>query len=389
MQDARHKILVWLPSPMGDAILSMPALRAIRQHFTSSQISFLARPAIRKVLSPSGFNDAWLEQTSKGPFKIAKMLQPHNFTIAILLKNSFASALAVFLAKIPSRIGYVREGRSLFLTDKLHPPRLPSRRFKPISMIDYYLAVPSWLGADTTNRSLELSVDLQDEQQARAKLPEVFSCKGPIVVLVPGGAFGPSKCWPSDRFAQIADWLIEKYNATVVISVASDPREKQIAGEICDSSKHKLISLAQTPTSLGQLKALFARADLALSNDTGPRHMAIALRRKVITLFGPNDPAWTDTSYENEIQILGQAPCAPCAKPVCKESEHLCMQAITVEIVCDAARRLLENQQTERFIRTGSGLAQISESLCVATDYEAAFRELGLTSIDSPKYEQE
>jgi heptosyltransferase-2 len=303
MQKVKHEILVWLPSPVGDAILSTPALRAIRRKFTFSRISFFAKPAIREVLSPNGFNDAWLEQTDKNPFKIAKMLRPHKFTLAILLKNSFASALAVCLAGIPSRIGYVREGRSLFLTDRLHPPRLSGRRFKPISMIDYYLAVPSWLGANTTNRSLKLSVDPQDEQQARAKLPEVFSCKGPIVVLVPGGAFGPSKCWPSDRFAQIADWLIEKYNAMVVISVASDPGEKYIAGEICDLSKHKLFSLAQTPISLGQLKALFAKADLAVSNDTGPRHIAVALCRKVITLFGPNDPAWTDTGYDRPGRI--------------------------------------------------------------------------------------
>jgi heptosyltransferase-2 len=350
MRDARYEIrdtnlLVWLPSPMGDAVLCTPALRAIRQHFKSSQIAFFAKPVVREVLSPSSFNDIWLEQQDNNPFRIAKKLGARKFTHAILFKNSFASGLAVFLARIPSRIGYAREGRSLFLTDKLYPLKLPDGKFKPLSMIDYYLAISSALGADAADRKLELFIDPQEEQRLRAKLPELFNCDGPIVAIVPGGAFGPSKCWLSERFAQTADWLTTNYNATVVVSVSSAPAEKQIANEICHSSKHKLVNLAERPISLGELKSFFSIADLVISNDTGPRHIAIALRRKVISLFGPNDPAWTDTSYENEIQLIGDVPCAPCRRPVCKESEHLCMQAITAESVCKAAQQLLEKGQ--------------------------------------------
>ena len=354
MQDTRCEILVWLPSPLGDAVLCTPALRAIRQHFKSSKISFFAKPAVREVLSPGSFNDSWLEQQSRNPFTIAKKLKEHKFTHAILFKNSFASGLAASLARIPSRIGYAREGRGFLLTDKLYPPKLPDGKFKPISMIDYYLAIASWLGADTVDRSLELLIDPQKGESLRAKLPEIVNCEGPIVIIVPGGAFGPSKCWPSVRFAQTADWVITNYNATVVVSVASNPVERQIAGEICNSSslslraqrsnlKHKLINLAESPITLGELKSLFSIADLVISNDTGPRHIAIALGRKIISLFGPNDPAWTDTGCEDEIQIVGDVSCAPCSKPICEKKEHLCMQAITVEMVCDAARKLLEN----------------------------------------------
>ncbi|MBA7608765.1 ADP-heptose--LPS heptosyltransferase 2 [subsurface metagenome] len=350
MRDTRYEIrdtnlLVWLPSPMGDAVLCTPALRAIRQHFKSCQISFFAKSVVREVLSPSSFNDIWLEQQDNNPFRIAKKLGAHKFTHAILFKNSFASGLAAFLARIPSRIGYAREGRSLLLTDKLYPPKLPDGKFKPLSMIDYYFAIASALGADTADRKLELFIDPQEEQRLRTKLPEVFNCDGPIVAIVPGGAFGPSKCWLSERFAQTADWLITNYNVTVVVSVSSAPAEKQIANEICNSSKHKLVNLAERPISLGELKSLFSIADLVISNDTGPRHIAIALRRKVISLFGPNDPAWTNTGCENEIQLIGNAPCAPCGRPACKKSEHLCMQAITAESVCKAAQQLLEKGQ--------------------------------------------
>ena len=339
MQD--QNILVWLPSPMGDAILCTPALRAIREHFKSCRISFLAGPAVREVLSPSSFNDAWLEQRRKNPLTTAKMLKEHDFTQAILFKNSFASALAVFLAGIPSRISYAREGRGPLLTDKLYPPRLSNGKFKPLAMLDYYLAIASWLGADTSNRKLELLIDAEEEKSLRSKLPEVADAAGAIVVIVPGGAFGPSKRWSSERFAQVVAWLLANYNATVVVSVAPDPVERQIAAEICGSSKHRLINLAERAISLGELKALFSKADLVISNDTGPRHIAIALQRNLITLFGPNNPVWTDTGYENEIKIVGDAPCVPCDKPICKKPEHLCMQTITVQMVCDAAKKLL------------------------------------------------
>ena len=101
MQDTRDEILVWLPSPMGDAVLCMPALRAIRQHFKSSRITFFANPVVHDVISPNPFNDIWLKQQNKNPFAIAKILKQYKFTHAILLKNSFASALATCLAQIP------------------------------------------------------------------------------------------------------------------------------------------------------------------------------------------------------------------------------------------------------------------------------------------------
>jgi heptosyltransferase-2 len=190
----------------------------------------------------------------------------------------------------------------------------------------------------------ELHVAARDSEQLTARLPELADRSRPIVVIVPGGAFGPSKCWPPKRFAQTADWLIDKYGAVVVTSVAPDATEQQIANEISAISRHNLVNLAQRPMSLTELKALFSIADLVITNDTGPRHIAIALRRKVITLFGPNDPAWTDTGYENEIRIIGDAPCAPCGKPKCRKPQHLCMKSITVEMVFSTAETLFGRQ---------------------------------------------
>ncbi len=383
MQDAKYEILVWLPSPMGDAVLCTPALRAIRRHFKSSRISFFANEVVYKTLSPSRFNDIWIPQQGKNIFKTVKTFKEHKFTHAILFKNSFSSAMAVYMAGIPTRIGYAREGRGFLLTDKLYPPKLSAARFKPSSMVDYYLAISSMLGANTVSSSLELLVDPQEDRKFRAKFPEIADPKGPVVVIVPGGAFGRSKYWLSDRFAQTADWLISNYNATVVVSVSPNPVEKQIAGEICGLSKFKLISLAERPVSLGELKSLFSIADLVISNDTGPRHIAIALQRKVISLFGPNDPAWTETGYKDEIQIIGDVPCAPCAKPTCDQSEHLCMQAITVEMVCNAAKKLLGKNQRQAAVKAEQKFTEISRSFFCDEDYKTGLGESGLTSIDA------
>lgn len=341
--DSREAILVWLPQPMGDAVLCTPALRSIRQRFETNRICFFANNVVRQVLTPNNFNDDWIEQSSRNPFAIAKTLEQYKFTHAVLFKNSFASALVCFLAGIPSRIGYCRQGRGVFLTEKLYPSKISKTKFQPLSMVDYYLAVASWLGADTANRKTELLIDQQDYENLKSSLPEAAGADGPLIILVPGGAFGPSKCWAAERFAETADRLICAFNATVFISVSDNPCEKKIAARIRGSSENNLIDLAQRPLTLGRLKSLFSISDLVITNDTGPRHIAIALGRKVVSLFGPNNPVWTDTGYEDEIQIVGDAACAPCHRPICKKTEHICMQAISVEMVFDAAKKLLEN----------------------------------------------
>ena len=367
---------------MGDAILCIPALRAIRQHFKSAEITFLANPVVQQVLSPSRLNDRWFLPKTACPFATAGALRKEKFTQVVLFKNSFGSVLVVFLAGIPVRIGYARECRGPLLTDKLYPPKLPNGDFKPVSMIDYYLALAGWLGCDTDDRTLELSIDPRQSESLHQKLPELTQAKDPVVIMVPGGTFGPSKCWPAENFAKTADKLIDKYNATIVISVSDDPTEKTIARKICESSNNNLINLAEKPLTIAQLKSLFSAAELVITNDTGPRHIAIGLRRKVVTLFGPNDPVWTDTGYENEIQIVGDAPCVPCARPKCNKPEHLCMESITVDMVYDAAEKLLENH-AKPDSKAKQNFIEMSKGFFVDSDYETTFRKLGLTSLDA------
>ena len=337
----RNNILIWLPSPLGDAVLCTPALRALRKKFCDRIIYFLSEPTVKQILSPNIFNDHWLEINSHNPLTFSQRLRQHNFSTAILFKNSFGSALNTFLAKIPKRIGYARDGRSFLLTDKIQPQRIDRGRFKPLPMVDYYLKIADYLGCNTWNRQLQIPLDTTEQANLPQKIQKLFSSDSPFVILVPGGTFGPSKCWPVERFARVAEHLIKKYNADVFISVSPNQKEQTIAKQISRFASKPLLSSHDTPLSMAQVKSLFANADLVITNDTGPRHIAIAFERKLITLFGPNNPQWTETNYPNEIKIIGTAPCVPCDKPKCKQPDHTCMNSITVGAVCSAADNIL------------------------------------------------
>jgi heptosyltransferase-2 len=337
----RENILIWLPSPLGDAVLCTPALRALRKKFCDQNIYFLASPTVKQLLSPNIFNDQWLETESHNSLTLARRLRRHNFSTVVLLKNSFGSALISFFAKIPQRIGYARDGRSFLLTDKIQPQRIGRGRFKPLLMVDYYLKIAEYLGCDTKDAQLQLPLEIPEKSNMPAKIQKLLSSDAPLVILVPGGTFGPSKCWHAERFARVADHLIEKYNLNVIISIAPNQIEQNIAKQIIRFATHTVHSTLDTPLSITQLKTIFAQADLVITNDTGPRHIAIALKRKLITLFGPNNPQWTETGYRDEIKIIGTAPCVPCDKPKCKQLDHTCMNSITVETVCSAADKIL------------------------------------------------
>ena len=335
----RQKILIWLPSPLGDAVMSTPALRAIRKKYKDAEICFLGNASVKAILSDGHFNNCWFDGGG-GNFALTLRLRKADFTHVILFKNSFGCAFTAFLAGIKNRVGYKRDGRGWLLTDGIVPIKNPDGTFKPAPMVDYYLKIAGMLGCETRDRNLEITVSQKDAEALPVQIKNVINAEKPVVILVPGGAFGPSKCWPADRYGQTAKLLSEKYNAEVLISVAPNEQELKTAETIC-SVANKAVNLGELRLSLGQLKAVFAAAELVLTNDTGPRHIAIALQRKVITLFGPNDPEWTQTGHKDEIQIVGTADCQPCRKPRCFRKTHICMESITVDKVMENVEKLI------------------------------------------------
>jgi heptosyltransferase-2 len=335
----RRKILIWLPSPLGDAVMSTPALRAIRQKFKDAEICFLGNAPVRAVLSDGAFNDQWIDNAG-GFFALAARLRKANFTDAILFKNSFSCAFTVFLAGIKNRIGYERDRRGWLLTERMAPLKNSDGSFKPAPMVDYYLKLAEKMGCEIKDRNLELSTNQADAEALPPEIKNIIDGDKPVVILVPGGAFGPSKCWAAERYGKTAELLKTKYDAQVLVSVAPNEEEHKVAEAIC-SLANKTINLGDFKLSLGQLKVVFSKCCLVITNDTGPRHIAIALQRKLITLFGPNDPEWTHTGHPDEIQIAGTAHCLPCAKPHCFQKTHICMESITVDKVMASVEKLI------------------------------------------------
>lgn len=163
-------------------------------------------------------------------------------------------------------------------------------------------------------------------------------------MLNPGGAFGPSKIWDSHRYAGVADRLMQRHGAQIIINAA--PSERAIAAsvdrEMCNTPA---VNFAELDNSLGLLKGLLRRCSLLITNDTGARHIAAALGTGVVTLFGSTDPRWSRIDYDRERIIRVDVPCSPCQKKMCAQPPgplyHQCMSAITPEMVLQAAEKLL------------------------------------------------
>jgi heptosyltransferase-2 len=160
----------------------------------------------------------------------------------------------------------------------------------------------------------------------------------PIILLNPGANYGAAKCWRPEYFAELADRLIDRHQATILISAA--PKERVIVESMKRYMKHAALDLSNKGVSLGSLKEIVRRCDLMVTNDTGPRHIAAAMDIPVVTIFGPTHPEWTEIYYPKERQVAVKVFCGPCQKKVCP-LDHRCMTRVTPGMVYDAAMGLL------------------------------------------------
>ncbi len=337
-----------MPTWVGDVVMATPSLRALRRHFPDTHITLLTRPNTLDVLSGGPWMDdvlAW-QPTKRGlrrladPMATAARLRRKSFNWALLLSNSFRSALVARLARIPRRIGYDRDGRGLLLTDRLAPPR-EDGRFAFISTVHYYNDLVMTLGCPDPGESMELFTTPEDERAVDARLAGWgIGHHHPLVVINPGAAFGSSKLWLPQRYAAVADRLVAERDAQIVITCG--PGEEPLAWQIHDTMQKPAHVVDRPRGTLGQLKALIARCDLLLNNDTGPRHFAKALKRPVVTVFGSTHPEWTHTDYPQERIVRIDVECGPCQKKICPLEHHECMTGVTVDMVYEAACALLD-----------------------------------------------
>ncbi len=343
----RTTICVVLPTWVGDACLATPTLRSLRQAFPRGHILGVMRPVIKDVLDKAwGDEPAWLDEillfnkrTQAGAtsrWGLIGQLRKRQLSVMVLLTNSLWSAAVARLAGARRIVGYDRDARGWLLSDRLPVPRdgkVPS----PISPVDYYLQLADRLGADVSDRRMQLGVSDLDRQLADELWNQVgFSTSVPTIVINSGSATMATRLWPERKILELAIRIARDLGWQALLHCGPAERES-INALVQQANDPRVASMGcMSDLPIGLSKSVLQRAAVVVSTDSGPRHMAVALNRPVVTLFGPTDPIWTTTYNIPEVVINETLSCRPCYKSPCPLLHHRCMQDISVDRVLAA-----------------------------------------------------
>ncbi len=342
MNDPVQRILVRFPNWVGDVVMAEPVIRLLKHHYPQARLAVALREYAAKILVGHPEIDQLIpcdDKNLKGVKQLAAAIREESPDLAILLPNSFRSFLSVRWAGVNRIVGYRRGVRRFFLKGP-NPPR-ENGRYKPVPMTDYYLDLLKWMGLKIEG-SVTPHLYLTEEENARGEeLLKRYGIKASdkVVALNPGAKFGSSKCWPPKYFAELAERIQNRYNNKLLLLVGRG--EDAIAEEIVQTSKADIINTGPDKTDLGALKALVKRTDLLVTNDTGPRHYAVAFDKPVVVLMGPTDPRHTNCHLDKTVILREDLPCVPCHKKVCP-IDHPCMIEMTPDKVFNAVQQIME-----------------------------------------------
>ena len=341
--------------------MATPTLRAVREHYPKAEISYLLRRYVKPIYTGMPWWDRLITyrtgrtkgKAGKGLIDLAGRLRAAKFDLAVLLPNSFKSALLCKVAGIDRIVGYERDGRGLLLSDKLLPAK-ERGKYVPTPIVHYYLGIARYLGSHHRDTKLELFTSEQEKAEARRVLERAGLEPGinkpgqlglpPLVLLNPGAQYGEAKCWLAEHFAALGDRFIDELGATVLISGA--PRERRIIDSVQRYMKHAAVDLSTKGMTLGSLKEIVRRCDLVVTNDTGPRHIAAAFDVPVVTVFGPTFPEWTEINFAKERKVAVKVFCGPCQKKICP-LDHRCMTRVTPSMVYSRSLEVLPGKNSE------------------------------------------
>ncbi|HPO12128.1 MAG TPA: lipopolysaccharide heptosyltransferase II [Candidatus Hydrogenedentes bacterium] len=331
-KNVKH-ILALAPNWLGDAVMCTPALRVLKRRFPEAELTVTAKFPICDLLQGLPWIDRLAPISSRpGLFRmlqIAAELHPHARDLAVIFPHSARAALLAMMAGASNRLGYQRGQRSWFLTDTVQPYR-EKGVIVPIYMAKEYLDLLKPLGCEDDDQGLELVADPKEIDAVRGRC----SGEGPLIGLAPGAAFGSSKRWPAERYAQVADLLAQKTGARFVL--LTGPGEEETRAEALKAAKTTFIECYDQKPTIARLKAAISEVDMLIGNDSGPRHIAIAFKKPVICIMGSTSPRYTDSPWEVGKIVRVDVDCGPCQKPVC-ETDHRCMTRISPEMVMEAA----------------------------------------------------
>jgi heptosyltransferase-2 len=326
------RIVVRAPTWVGDAVISVPALRELRRLLPGSHITIAAPPGTAEIFTEADFiDDILLVET--GFFPAVRQLRRGKFDLALLFPNAFAAAATSFAARIPFRIGYDTDRRGFLLTTTLPVPKWKNEKHESF----YYLNIVAGLERLIVHSSpfsgaqpvFDLAVSAQRKEDVQRLLVENGAATDkPIAVLCPGSVNSRAKRWPAERYAELSDRLSESGTTVVVIG---SPAETGVSEEVRARVGHQLVMMTGK-TTVAQMVALISMADVLVTNDTGPAHVGAAVGTPTLVIFGPTNPL-TTYPMSPSAEIIREPPdCAPCMLRDCP-IDHRCMTAISVAAV--------------------------------------------------------
>lgn len=363
IQNGNNNILIRGVNWIGDAVMSMPAINAIRKAYPDAHISLMVKPFVAPLFEHNPSIDEIILYEDRyrgifGRFKLACHLRKKRFKKAILLQNAFDAALIAFLAGIPERIGYNRDGRGFLLTKKIPHDKLDRK----IHHIDYYLNLLKSIGIDTEPPRPWIYLTGEERESARCMLSQL---RRPILGINPGATYGSAKRWFPERFAEVAKWFQMETGGSIVIF--GGPNEVDIAQEIDKHIFDSKLFLAGK-TSLREFAALISECDVFVSNDSGPMHMADALVTPLVAIFGSTSAELTGPTSPNTHVLASAVTCRPCFERRCGLGDLRCMSLVRSDDVFFRIKEALPVKKAVFFDRDGT--------LCRDADYLNRWEDL-------------
>jgi len=339
--------------------MSLPTVKEIRRAFPDARITLLALPWVSGLYEESEYVDEIMiydrdrrHRGLRGRLRLVQELRKRGFDAAVLLQNAFEAALLSVLAGIPIRAGYSRDRRGWLLSHSIPlDPRILRlhQTYYYLDLFDRLLQrerralqpVTSELTReDPSLPDISIQVSRARKESARESMESWgldFSRK--VIGVNPGAFYGSAKRWRTENYGKLLDQLIREQNA--VVAIFGSPNEMPIAKEIEASMDGTPIVLTGK-TRLSELIAMIACCDLFITNDSGPMHLAAALRIPTIAIFGPTDDVATGPLSPNALVLNKRVECSPCLLRECP-IDHRCMVRISPEEVYLHAARILSN----------------------------------------------
>jgi len=337
------KIIIRSTNWLGDVVMTIPALRAIRYTYPDAHITLMGNSLVCQLLEGASYIDSFLVYNKRGEhyglkgfISIVKAIRKGKFDLAILLQNAIEAAILTFCGGVSSRMGYNTDSRGFLLTHKA----IITKEILHKHHRDYYLSMLGNFGIYTPSPD-DISILPRESWQENLKslIPDNFlNSKKTVVGINPGAHYGSAKRWEEKKFAKVADELVKEFGVNIVIM--GGPKEGEIGARVEKNMTVPCLNVAGK-TTIAQMLSVINLCEVFVTNDSGPMHIAAALGKNVVAVFGSTDPLTTSPVSNKSVIVQHKTECSPCLKRQCSQKHHNCMRHLPAEDVLNAVRNIL------------------------------------------------